>query len=258
MIFIGRGTPVLLLHSSMSTKLQWYKLMRAMSTDYLAAAVDLYGYGDAPFPENRDNFSLSDEVDWVESTLSGTISLNEPFHLVGHSYGAVVALRLAYKLEERVRSLVLFEPVAYHLLPEKDEGLTEALLVAEVVGSKIRQGKYAEAAEYFLDYYSAPGTFSRMPDFAREILAESIKKVPLDFHALVHEPLAVEDYSRMKISVCLIASKQSPVSSRRAAEFLSDKLPDCCFHWVKGGHMIPIYQPDEVNPIIEKFIREHQ
>jgi pimeloyl-ACP methyl ester carboxylesterase len=254
-ISMGKGTPVVLLHSALSSKLQWYKLMRSMSNDYTMIALDLYGYGDSPLPGNKDPFTLSDEITWVLSLLEGLIPVDEPFHLVGHSYGGAVSLRFAYQSPGRVRSLTLFEPVAFHVLPEYEEALVPVCQMAELIHLRVKEGKYTEAAEHFIDYWGGAGTFSAFPKEFRKLLGESIKKLPLDNQALLDEPLSLEDYSKIKIPVCLMAGRQSPLESRRIAQLLADTLPDCRFDWIKGGHMAPLDQPDEVNTVIESFIR---
>lgn len=256
LISMGKGIPVVLLHSAMSSKLQWYKLMRSMSSDYLMIAVDFYGCGDSPFPSNKETFSLSDEITLVESLLDGIIPSNEPFHLVGHSYGGAVGLRICYKAEERIRSLTLFEPVAYHLLPETEEVLTKVRQQHAVVENYIKEKKYASAAEHFIDYWNGAGTFSNYPKEVQDLLSEGAKKLPLGFQALIGDPLSLEDYRKIKQPVCLIAGRQSPLTSRRVSELLVDHLSDCHFRWVNGGHMAPILQADEVNAIIEPFIRK--
>jgi pimeloyl-ACP methyl ester carboxylesterase len=255
-ISIGKGIPVVLLHSAMSSKLQWFKLMHSMSSDYLMIAVDFYGYGDSPFPSHTESFSLSDEITLIESLLDGIIPPGEPFHLVGHSYGGAVGLCFCYKAEERIRSLTLFEPVAYHLLPETEAVLANVHQLQAVVNNYIKEKKYAAAAEHFLDYWNGAGTFSNYPKEVQDLLSKSAKKLPLGFQALMEEPLSLEDYSKIKRPVCLIAGRQSPLASRRVSELLVDYLTDCHFHWVSGGHMAPILQTDEVNAIIEPFIRQ--
>ncbi len=252
---MGKGVPIVLLHSAMSSRLQWYFLMRAMSKDYLLAAVDFFGCGESPFPVNTETFSLSDEIALVNSLLDGIIPPGEPFHLVGHSYGGAVALRFCYGDRKRIRSLTLFEPVAYHLLPGTDEALGEVRKTADVVRNYIDQGNYGGAAEYFIDYWNGAGTFSYYPKEMRDILAEGAKKMPLNYRALMNEPLSLEDYREITTPTCLIAGKQSPISSRRVAELLVDYLPGCRIHWIDAGHMAPINETQRVNPIIEHFIR---
>ena len=255
LIFWGKGTPVVLLHSAMSSKLQWYKLMRSMSKDHLLVAMDFYGYGNSPFPGITENFSFSDEIALVESLLEDVIPANEPFHLVGHSYGGAVGLRLCYQAQERIRSLTLYEPVAYHLLPKTEEVLLTIRKNHEIVSSYVAQGNNAAAAEYFVDYWNRAGTFASFPKEFRDILSRGAQKLPLTFLALMEEPLSLEDYSKIKVPVCLMAGRRSPLSSRRIAELLAEHLPHCRFHWVDSDHMAPVLQPDLVNPIIETFIR---
>jgi pimeloyl-ACP methyl ester carboxylesterase len=64
-----------------------------------------------------ERFGFADELAWLEPRFApGT-------HLVGHSYGGVVALLAAARWPERVRSLVVVEPPAFALgagLPEVD------------------------------------------------------------------------------------------------------------------------------------------
>jgi lipase len=44
-----------------------------------------------------------------------------PVHLIGHSFGATVALRLAIEAPERVASLTLIEPVLFAAAPDGPE-----------------------------------------------------------------------------------------------------------------------------------------
>lgn len=261
-IFVkGKGAPIVLLHSSMSSKLQWYGLMETMHTDYLVVAVDLYGYGDSPFPDKKENFCFNDEIALVESLLADIIPTDEPFHLVGHSYGAAVGLRLCYKEIEQVQpiprilSLALFEPVAFHLLPENTEARLQVFQQQEIIYSFMAKKQYSAAAEYFIDFWSGPGTFSGFPGIIRQTFLKSIHKLPLDFRALVGEPLSLEDYSKIKQPVCLMVGRQSPVIAQQVSVLLADKLTDCRLKWINGGHMAPVYQAVEVNAIIEQFIR---
>ena len=92
---MGQGVPVVLLHSAMSSKLQWYFLMRSLRKDFLTAAIDFYGSGQTPLPDKKiETFCLNDEIALMDSLLQDVIPPDVPFHVVGHSYGASVGLRL--------------------------------------------------------------------------------------------------------------------------------------------------------------------
>lgn len=252
---MGQGCPVLLLHSSMSSKFQWFRLMQQMSRDHLMLALDFSGYGDSPFPIETKNFTLSDEIAHVESLLEDVFPPGEPFHVVGHSYGGAVGLRFCYKSPERIRSLTLFEPVSFHLLEETDEALINTQRRKQNIFDNLEKGRYSKAAEDFIDYWSGTGTYSSFPDEVKSTFTEAIKKLRLDFQALVNEPLSLDDYKDINLPVNLMAGKQSPIESRRVSELLAETLPDCRMQWVAGGHMAPVYQADEINGRIERFIR---
>jgi hypothetical protein len=56
--------------------------------------------------------------------------------------------------------------------------------------------------------------------------------------------------------VCLIAGLLSPLSAQAVTAALAKNLPDNQLHWVNGGHMAPVAEPDKVNPIFSDFIQQ--
>ena len=134
----GRGAPVVLLHSSMSSKGQWRELIQRMRDCYRLIAIDLHGYGDTSLPQSADCFALDDEVRLVESVLTSALQTGQRFHLVGHSYGGVVALQLAQRQPQRVRSLSLFEPIPFHLLTDRDPGVAELHTVRRQIEASLK------------------------------------------------------------------------------------------------------------------------
>ena len=88
----GQGQPVLLLHSSASNCGQWNGLVRSLRDRFHLLAPDLRGYGGTDAWPGQGAMSLSDEADCVFAVMD---SVSGPVHLVGHSYGGAVALRVA-------------------------------------------------------------------------------------------------------------------------------------------------------------------
>lgn len=253
----GQGTPVLMLHSSMSSKIQWYRLMQTLRNDFLSIAVDMYGYGDSPSPTDRNNFTLMDEVEFIENLLADIIPLHEPIHIVGHSYGGAVGLCYAHKHRagKRVKSLTLYEPVAFHLLDRNQQDYKNACKVSDTVLEHIENHRHAEAAEYVIDHWNGAGTFASFPTSFREMLLENATKIPVDFQALFNTKLSTEDYKELTIPVQLMAGKNSTKEALKIIELLMQTLPNNRVNWVDGGHMEPVNQPERVNPIIERFLR---
>lgn len=246
----GAGPAVVLLHCTLSSKSQWRALSGVLEGNHRVIAVDLYGYGDTPMPEKREGFTLLDEVELVQSLLDRILLPGEPFHLVGHSYGGAVALHFCHQHPERIRSLAVFEPVAFHLLDPGDPGLEPVLAMMQELGRLLTAGLGAEAAATFLDYWSGPGSFANFPPRVQKDFARRTAKLALDFQALTRTPLTLNDYRRLPMPVTLIAGRSSRLPALRVAQELSQVLSDCRLHWLDTGHMGPVTHPELVNPII--------
>ena len=109
----GSGLAVLCLHSNASTSSQWRALAGLLADRHRVIAVDGYGAGKSPeWPADR-GLRLADEVELAASAIA---LAGERFDLVGHSYGAAVAVKLALLHPARVRSLILYEPTLFHLV----------------------------------------------------------------------------------------------------------------------------------------------
>jgi pimeloyl-ACP methyl ester carboxylesterase len=113
---LATATPVLALHSSAATGGQWKALAQKLGSERPVFTPDLPGYGRAAFRDaaRDDSASLAGDAAAVLHALGGKAPA---FHLVGHSYGGAVALKIALCQPQRVLSLTLIEPVLFHLLP---------------------------------------------------------------------------------------------------------------------------------------------
>jgi pimeloyl-ACP methyl ester carboxylesterase len=247
----GAGSAVVLLHCTLSSKNQWRALSSVLESEHRVIAVDLYGYGETPMPEKVAGFTLLDEVELVLSLLDRLLPPGEAFHLVGHSYGGAVALRLCHRAPQRVKTLTVFEPVAFHLLGRDDPGLQPVLTMMAELGRLLAAGLAAEAAATFLDYWSGPGSFANFPVRIQNDFARRTTKLALDFQALTGTPLTLDDYRQLVMPVTLIAGRSSRLPALRVAQELCGVLPDCTLHWVETGHMGPVTNPELVNPIIK-------
>ena len=249
----GHGRPVVLLHSSMSSRNQWRELMKTLTPGYRLIAIDLLGYGDSPLRRKTSGYELDDELRHVESILEDVLEPDEAFHLVGHSYGGVVALELARRTR-RLLSLTLFEPIAIHLLNPDHCARAEFDDVAAAMQRQFEAGQATQAAQTFVDYWSGEGAFAAMPEPKQSHLGRLVPKVLLEFAALQRRTLRAADLHAITVPVCLISGRDSPLPAR----LLTARLPYLFAHAssveVAAGHMAPISHPELVNPVIGQFI----
>ena len=250
----GAGSAVVLLHCTLSSKNQWRALSGMLEGEHRVIAPDLYGYGETPMPEKREGFTLLDEAELVQSLLDRLLLPDETFHLVGHSYGGAVALCLSHRYPERIKTLTLFEPVAFHLLDRADPGFAQVLAMMGELERLLAAGRPAEAAATFLDYWGGPESFANFPARVRHDFTRRTAKLALDFQALTGTPLTLNDYRELAMPVTLIAGRSSRPPALRVAEELCRVLPDCRPRWVEAGHMGPVTHPELVNPIIEQSL----
>ena len=97
----GSGPGVVCIHSNASSSSQWRSLMNLLCPSYRVTAPDSYGSGKSPDWHSDREITLRDEVAFIEPVLA---MLATPFDLVGHSYGAAVALVAALVNPGRVHA----------------------------------------------------------------------------------------------------------------------------------------------------------
>jgi pimeloyl-ACP methyl ester carboxylesterase len=248
----GSGDPVVLLHSSGASGAQWRALTQRLASNYRVIAPDLYGYGASSGWHGQSEFTLEREAGFVLSLLD---RLSQPAHLVGHSYGGAVALRIARSRADLVRSLTVIEPVAFHLLrggSERDAaGLREIEGVTAMVGRALASGDYDGGYGRFVDYWSGSGTWAGMPAAKRATLAPQLAKVALDFHATLHEPATPADFRMMPAPTLVLQGASTRLPTQCICERLTGALPDARLVTVDGaGHMLPLTHREAVNDLI--------
>lgn len=95
----GRGPLLLLLHGIGSSATAWNKQFERLRGDFTCIAPDMPGYGDSP------ELSVA-SFDAIVKSIAEVLK-NEPAHVVGVSFGALVALGLARQSPDLVLSLTL-------------------------------------------------------------------------------------------------------------------------------------------------------
>ena len=246
---------MVLLHSSMASKAQWRALLACLEPDWRVLAIDLYGYGDAPQAPASPAFGLADEARRVLSILDERLPVGTPWHLIGHSYGGGVALRVAHARPAAVRSVALYEPTAFHLVSsEFTADLAEVKAVARLASTHVPANQVASTGR-FLDFWNGPGYFDQLPVSRREQFARLLPKVALDFQGLFGDPLTAQDHAPLGVPVTLIGGRHSPRCAHRVIEALAEVWPQADTRWVQAGHMGPLTHAEQVNPLLVSHLQ---
>jgi pimeloyl-ACP methyl ester carboxylesterase len=178
----ARPVEVVFLHANGFNAATYRSILAPLAMSMRILAVDLRGHGAttlAADPAPRRDWSL-----FTADLLAVLEMLDEPVVLAGHSMGASVALLAADRAPERVRSLVLFDPVIlsplgqlYARLPwAAGAGWTRRLPIAATAGR--RKPVFASAQAAF-DNYKGRGAFRAWPEvMLADYLSAGLKHRP--------------------------------------------------------------------------------
>lgn len=251
------GRPVVLcLHSNAASSSQWRGLMDLLAPRCRVLAVDSYGSGKSPdWPSDRV-IRLADEVAFLQPVLDRLGP--EPLYVVGHSYGAGIALRLAIEQPQRVKALALYEPTLFSLIeaehppPNDADGIRNAVARA---GAALNAGDADAAAREFIDYWMTEGSWAATPESRKPAIVASVVNVRRWSHALMTEPTPLEAFRALTMPVLYMTGDQSTASAHGVASRLLPVLPQVRHLAMPGmGHMGPITHADTVNAAIVAFL----
>lgn len=236
----GQGPPLLLLHAGASSGVQWERALAALAPRWTVLAPDLYGHGRTPCPEDMTPETLlARQVSVLRELLR---PLPGPARVVGHSYGAVLGLRLALDHFDLVRDLVLVEPVAFGLLSEDDPALAPVHAVEAACRDLVLAGDPAGATRRFLDFWSDPDLWDFLPEPDQvAIIAGARERHFIGGPAVFGARFAPEDLARTPCPIRLVTGDDGPAAPRAVADRLAGLLPRRERITIPGaGHMLPL------------------
>ena len=251
----GAGPGVVCLHSNASSSSQWRGLMESLAPAFRVLVPDSYGSGKSPdWPSDRV-ISLQDEAALIEPVLARA---GAPLALVGHSYGAAIALAVALAHPWRVRAMALYEPTLFSLLAEERPASNDAERILGAVtraGAALDAGDRDAAARHFIDYWMGEGAWSQTPESRKPAIAASVVNVRRWAHALTTEPAPLAAFRALDIPVLYMIGKRSTASAHGVARLLTKALPRVeVVEFEKLGHMGPVTHPEPVNAAIKAFL----
>src|SRR5262245_15129974 len=236
---IGEGPPVLLVHGSVVGPEHTWRKQRELAKRWSLILPSRPGFGDSPQLE-RGDFE-------VEAPMFGEL-LGDGAHLVGHSYGGVIALLVAAIRPEAVRSLTVSEP-----------GVWPAAAGVRAVDEMIANGKRLYGypggipIEVFLRLFrTGAGSSHQTPEELPEYLARGAElaqrerppweaEIPLDRLAAAPSPKLV------------ISGDHSPAFDA-VCDFLTDAVGAQRAVIPGRGHTIPS-TGEPYNERLESFLR---
>lgn len=244
--------PVLLVHSGGFTSRQWRKLGTLLAPDYDVRAPDLIGYASAGAWPVGQPFHFRQDVE----RLAGM--LDAPTHLVGHSYGGLLVLQLALAEPARVRSIAVFEPVAFGILDDRDADARAVLARIRDVYEPDANGVDEAWLTAFVDWWNGPGAWAALGAETKAEVRAVAWKVYQEVSSLTSDRTDAARYATIAAPTLLLGGDRTPLPERRTLERLAAALPRARLElFADMGHMGPITHADRVNAVIAEHLRAH-
>jgi len=243
----------LAIHCSLAHSGSWGGMARHLSGALTIRAFDMPGHGRSAPWDGRGE--IQEETARIAADLC-----DGPTDLIGHSFGATVALRLAVMRPDLVRSLVLIEPVFFAAGFGADPGARSAFDAAMGgFAQAMAAGDRMAAARAFTGVWGAGADWDDVPEPQRHAMAAQMPLIEAAQPVLYDDAaglLADGVLQAVTVPALLIEGSQSPAIIAAINAGLAARLPQADRAVIMGaGHMAPITHPAQVSAEILQFLR---
>jgi pimeloyl-ACP methyl ester carboxylesterase len=268
----GEGMDTVLIHGLASNLAFWYSgVMLALRSQYRMTAYDLRGHGNSGMPPSGYTHSeMADDL----LHLIDHLKLGQ-FHLVGHSYGALISLSFALRHPERLRSITLADapiggdqgisehsnlPMWWHsfrkkiresgISIEKNEPYPELVVLEGLAHSRVREvARPLVPRSTFMPFgwgKGSPRTAARWLEMLTKTTArQDIRQRSISF----------EDLGNIAVPTLAVYGQKSKYV--QSAEILRQSMRKVRVHYVQNaGHFHPWERPADFIEIWQRFICE--
>src|SRR5215468_9370186 len=171
----GTGPTIVLVPGSCSTGAAWRPVMATWNSQFRCVTTSLLGYGGTVERRTPGDDDISHEAEMLETVVR---KADGRVHLVGHSFGGLVALAVTLRNRVPLAGLVIIEAPAPEVLLDRGEHghyrafrrMTDAYFTAFDSGNP-------EAIAAMIDFYGGAGTYASWPPRVR---AYAVQTTPVN------------------------------------------------------------------------------
>ena len=229
----GTGPTMVLVPGSCSTGAAWRPVIAAWENRFRCVTTSLPGYGGTAERRIPGDSSISLEAETLESVIR---KAGGRVHLVGHSFGGLVALAVALRGQARLASLTVIEAPAVMMLDGSGE-MQHIRAFGEMTGgyfAAFRDGK-ADAIEALIDFFAGAGTFASWPTRVRAYAMATTPVNILDWETAFDYPLTAEVLAQVEVPTLVIRGGESHPAMQRVNEILSERMTRATLATIEGA-----------------------
>jgi pimeloyl-ACP methyl ester carboxylesterase len=256
----GTGeVPLVLVHGSWDSHHDWDFVVPQLAKSFRVLAYDRRGHSQSERPPGQGSVreDVADLAALIEHLRLG------PAWVVGNSFGASIALRLAGERCDLFRGLIAHEPPLFSLLAN-DPSLAPMFeevdkQVGAVIG-RIASGDDAGAAEHFVEAVAlGPGAWAQLPPESRQTFIENAPTFLDEANDPELLALDVEWITGFPRPILLTTGVHSPPIFAPVIARLAAVVPHAEVHTFPGaGHIPHVTDPDAYIEATVNFIRKNR
>jgi pimeloyl-ACP methyl ester carboxylesterase len=255
----GTGVPVVFVHGGMEDYRTWSSQIELFSKQYRVIAYSRrFNYPNQNTAEVKDFSAQTESNDLAKLIVQLKL---KPVHLVGHSFGGLVALYLAIEHPQLVQSLTLSEPPMISWLPELPNGqqLYNDFFdnLWKPVKQDFEQNDTLAVMRHTLIYFYGADVSKEIPaEDWKQLIANLPEWSAIAYSSNAFPPVAREDVQHLKMPVLLLsAGNTMPILKVTNAE-LKRLLPRAKnFQLTEGTHDYWLTHPKQMGDVLMNFLQ---
>lgn len=248
--------PVVLVHGSWGDSGGWDNVFSILSQKFRVLKYDRRGHSRSERPEGQG--STDQDVEDLQLLIEyhdlGAVNL------VGNSFGGNIALKLAGKRPDLIKSLLVHEPAVISLL--KDHAPAEMLNTLQqkisVVTDLIENGEFEEGAELFIEnIVFGPGSWEELPQESRDKFVYNAPTFLDEQRDPQWMDIDIKSLSTFYEPVLLTYGEESEEFFRIIIDELEKILPNCRKQSLSDmGHVPQLTHPQMYSELLTSFLLE--
>ena len=249
---VGKGPPVVLVPGTLSDFRIWTNQVEPFSLRGRVLAYSRRYNWPNSAPGTGADGSMQRQVEDLAALIKG-MGL-APAHIVGHSYGGTIALFLALRHPETVRTLVLAEPGVPAVLenvPGMEADVKARQDFATAAGQAFASGDAERVVKTLADFV-APGV--NLPTEMHSMFVSNVPAAKVEGGAR----FTCEDARPITMPTLVVTGDRSPILFRHQAEIVARCVPGAELARIPAAsHPMQVMNPQAFNDAVLAFVAKH-
>ena len=250
----GKGTPLVFLHGATANMSGLDKATQELTADF--QVIRMQNFNSQYAEENKllpENYSVRMESESVGYTLD-SLAIREPVVLVGSSYGGLIALDYAVNHPDKIKALILLEPVTFSLKTVRKEkpgdySKTKKITVQLKPTTDISDQQLAEFRCLQVNCDSVD--IRSLPQWKSWLEQRNRLR---GLSAAFEHKFAPKSLKKFPRPVLIVTGTQTSTLNKRINELLHAELPTSKLAYIQSGHAIPTTAPKDLAKMIYDFL----